>query len=210
MSTTRHIYMVRHGETDMNRNKRLQGRIDCELNNKGIADAKASYELFRAAGISFDKVYSSPLKRAVKTAEIISGGKDVIPEPLIIEMDFGSYEGIHYSGIDEPMWDFFHDPENAPAPDGVEHTSQLTDRTGRFIERLLNEEDENVLIVTHGIALRSLLRNLSDGADKAKVWSLPITNCIVYHLTVENGKPVSAVYDNALSVKVKGDTSGAF
>jgi len=208
--SVRHIYIVRHGETDMNKAERLQGRIDCELNDKGMADARASYELFRAAGISFDKVYSSPLKRAVQTAKIISGGRQVCPEPLIIEMDFGSYEGVHYSGIDEPMWAFFHDPEHAPAPDGVEPTAHMTERTGRFIDRLLTEEDENVLIVTHGIALRSLLWNLSPEEDRSKVWGVKITNCIVYHLTVTNGEVTSVGYDDGLSVKVKGDTSGAF
>ena len=210
MSKTRHIYMVRHGETDMNRNERLQGRIDCELNDKGIADAQSSHELFKNAGICFDKVYSSPLKRALKTAEVISGGMEVTPDPLITEMDFGRYEGVHYSEIDKPMWAFFHDPENAPAPEGVEPTAELTERTGRFISRLLGEEGDNVLVVTHGIALRSLLYNLSPASERSKVWGVPITNCIVYHLTVEDGNVLSAVYDDTLSVKVKGDTSGAF
>ena len=209
-NTTRHIYMVRHGETDMNRQERLQGHIDCELNEKGIQDAQNSRRLFENAGISFDRVYSSPLKRAVKTASIISGGKEVISEPLIIEMDFGDYEGRPYSGIDKPMWAFFHDPENVTPPEGVEQTRHMTDRAGQFIERLLAETDKNVLIVTHGIALRGLLWNLYPESERSKVWKLPITNCIVYTFDIEDGKVTSLRLAEELTLKVEGDTSNKF
>ena len=207
----RKIYIVRHGETDMNRRECLQGHIDCELNDKGIREAQASKELFKAAGIEFGRVYSSPLKRAVQTAKIISGRDDMTPEPLIIEMHFGDYEGRPYKEIDEKMWAFIHDPENTAPPEGVEAISELTGRTGEFIRRLLSEnDDENVLIVTHGIALRSILWNLYDEGERASVWSMPIENCIVYELTAENGKVTNIRRAEELSKKSSTDTSGAF
>ena len=205
------LYIVRHGETDMNRRECLQGHIDCDLNDKGIKEAKASYELFKEAGISFEKVYSSPLKRAFQTAQIIAPGSKVCPEPLIIEMHFGSYEGMPYSKIDKAMWAFIHDPENVSPPEGVEAVSSLNKRTGSFISRLLSEEHEGcTLIVTHGIALRSILWNLSDEKDRSKVWSMPIENCIVYEITAENGKITGVRRADELSRKSSTDTSGAF
>lgn len=67
------IYIVRHGETDWNVQLKLQGRSDIPLNATGIEQAEQTGENLKKAGISFDKVYSSPLQRAVKTAELISG-----------------------------------------------------------------------------------------------------------------------------------------
>lgn len=207
----RKFYIVRHGETDMNRRECLQGHINCELNEKGIKEAQASYELFKSAGISFDSVYSSPLKRAMQTAEIISGGGDIKPEPLIIEMHFGRYEGMPYKEIDEAMWAFIHDPENVPPPQGVEETASLNERTGRFIEKLLKDGKEtSTLIVTHGIALRSILWNLSQGESRSYVWSMPIENCIVYEITAEDGSITNVRRADELSKKSSTDTSGAF
>ena len=68
------IYIVRHGQTAKNKANLLQGRSDVPLNDTGVEQAKAVRERFEAAGIRFDKVYTSPLIRAVQTAEIISEG----------------------------------------------------------------------------------------------------------------------------------------
>ena len=68
------IYLIRHGETDYNKKKRLQGVTDIPLNAQGIALAEKT-----AAGlrdISFDRIYTSPLIRARRTAEIIRGNRD--------------------------------------------------------------------------------------------------------------------------------------
>ena len=64
------IYVVRHGQTDWNLEGRFQGRIDIPLNEKGKSQAKKTKE--KLEGIKFDKVFSSPLKRALETAKIIT------------------------------------------------------------------------------------------------------------------------------------------
>jgi broad specificity phosphatase PhoE len=64
------IYVVRHGQTDWNLEGRFQGRIDIPLNEKGKNQAKKTKE--KLEGIEFDKVFSSPLKRALETAQIIT------------------------------------------------------------------------------------------------------------------------------------------
>ena len=67
------IYVVRHGQTDWNLEGRFQGRIDIPLNEKGKSQAKKTKE--KLEGIKFDKVFSSPLKRALETAKIITEKK---------------------------------------------------------------------------------------------------------------------------------------
>ena len=208
--SVRHVYLVRHGETDMNRQERLQGHIDCELNDTGLKEAELSHTLFERAGISFDRVYSSPLKRAVKTASVISGGKEVIIEPLIMEMAFGDYEGRPYTEIDKGMWAFFHDPENVTPPACVEPTRKLQERTAQFIDRLRYESDKNVLVVTHGIALRAILSSILPDGEQALAWKLPITNCIVYSFDIADGTITNVVHNKPLSINAEGDTSGKF
>lgn len=205
------VFFVRHGETDMNRRECLQGHIDCELNEQGIKEAQHSARLFEKAGIGFERVYSSPLKRAVMTAGIISGGQQVINDRQMIEMRFGRYEGMPYSEIDEKMWAFIHDPENVAPPEGVESVQALTKRTGEFLSRLMADDiNGNVLVVTHGIALRSVLWNLSGESGRSRVWGLPIKNCIVYEIDIENGEVKGLRQAHELCVTAESDTSKAF
>ena len=205
------IYLIRHGETDMNRRECLQGQIDSELNGTGTAEAKRAAQIISNAGIAFDIIYSSPLKRAYRTAEIIADGKEVIPEPLIKEMYFGSYEGMPYSDIDEKMWAFIHSPETVPPPGGVESIKSLTERTGRFLNRVISENiTGNILAVTHGIAIRSMLWNLYDESERSAVWGMPIENCVIYEAQVYDGKVTSVRKADELGQMNENDTSGVF
>ena len=205
------IYIIRHGETDMNLRECLQGQIDSELNENGIKEAGTAAENIRNAGIVFDIIYSSPLKRAMKTAQIIADGREVIAEPLIKEMRFGHYEGMPYKSIDSGMWAFIRDPENTRPPADVESIKSLTDRTGRFLRRVLNDSScGNILAVSHGIALRSMLWNVFPPEGRHKVWSMPIENCVVYRIEAVNSVVTSVSRADELSQKNESDTSAAF
>ena len=89
----RSFICLRHGATDWNRQGRFQGRTDNPLNDDGIAQAHAAAEKLRA--VALGHVVSSPLLRAVQTAEIIANiaSKSVTLEHGLIELDFGSFEG---------------------------------------------------------------------------------------------------------------------
>ena len=89
------IYIVRHGQTEKNKANVLQGRSDVPLNEAGRQQAEEVRDRFREAGISFDLVYTSPLIRAVQTAEIIVGDVRQIVDERLIEMDYGPYEGMY-------------------------------------------------------------------------------------------------------------------
>ena len=88
------LYIIRHGQTDWNKEKRIQGKTDIELNEEGITQSKLLAEVFTALPIS--AVYSSYLSRAKKTAEIIARpfGHQVVEHEHLYERNKGSIEGL--------------------------------------------------------------------------------------------------------------------
>ena len=92
-----YLYFVRHGQTDDNFKSIVQGRIDNPLNDTGRAQAKETGLKLKALNIPFDKLYTSPLKRAKESAEIINevlNIKDMCEEFDLIEREFGNLEGL--------------------------------------------------------------------------------------------------------------------
>ena len=82
------IYLVRHGETELNVKRVLQGRSDYPLTETGVRQAQEVADWFREQGIVFDRVYTSPLVRAVQTARIIVGDDaEIVPEPPVPVME---------------------------------------------------------------------------------------------------------------------------
>lgn len=190
------LYLVRHGETDWNTERRLQGRADIMLNEFGRSLAVKTGKGLE--NIRFDVCFTSPLKRAKETAELILAGRDVqiVEDERIIEMSFADWEGRHCSKerweVPDSFQKFFDDPANfEPAPEG-ESFEQVKERTGRFLEWLYVQkeyESSNVLITTHGAALAGLLNNIK-GESIEKYWGVGVhKNCAVTEVEVIDGKP---------------------
>ena len=174
------IYIVRHGQTEQNLKKKLQGRSDFPLTELGREQASAVGDAFRDAGIVFDKVYSSPLGRAVETAELIAGDAPIDVEEALIEMDYGPYEGTDLHNLPPEVEEFFKDFTNHPAPDGMEQLSSVVARAGEFLVRLKAEAvHRDILLSTHAIAMKGLLEYLTPASNGA-YWSTYIGNCAVY------------------------------
>ena len=85
------IYIIRHGETDWNTKRLLQGATDIPLNQNGIEAARLTAEALKE--IPFDEIYTSPLQRAVQTAEIMRGDRriPIIKDERLKEISFGPY-----------------------------------------------------------------------------------------------------------------------
>ena len=177
------IYIVRHGQTEMNNRKVLQGRSNYPLNEAGIAQAQKAAEELKH--IAFTKVYTSPLKRAIQTAEIIAPYADAVIDERLIEMDYGPYEGTDLNHLPPEMLAFFSDFAHNPAPDGMEQLSSVVERAGAFIEEIKDLEGD-VLISTHAIAMKGILEYLTPGSGGA-YWSKYIGNCAVYVAECRNG-----------------------
>ena len=180
------IYLIRHGQTALNKKRVLQGRSDQPLNDAGIHEAEEAGAWFREQGISFDEIWSSPLKRAVQTARIAAGpeGPMIRTDERLLEMDYGPYEGMDLHDPSPEIVKFFSDFVNNPAPEGMEPLDQVVKRLGEFMEELRAQAPKgNVLIATHAIAMKGALEYLTPDAN-GSYWSKHIRNCDVYAMEI--------------------------
>ena len=170
------IWITRHGQTDLNKQKLMQGHLDIPLNETGLQQARDARACI--ADVRFDAVYSSPLNRAVNTAAIIGGVSpgEVITDPRLIEVSFGKYEGRSYYRLGLPMTLYWALPELFPAPRGVESIVSMTDRSRDFLRELEQKQYENVLIACHGGIIRALCGYLEDRPNGI-LWRPKPHNC---------------------------------
>ena len=185
------IYFVRHGETDWNKERKIQGQVDIPLNEFGRHLARETAKGLR--DVPFDVCFTSPLGRARETAEIILQGRDVpiLEDKRILEMNFGVLEGKCCSkeGWDVPdsFQMFFDDPVHYQAPEGGEDFQAVRKRTGDFLNWLFAQEqyrDSTVLVTTHGAAMAGLLNNLKK-KPLAEYWGVGVhKNCGVTEVDV--------------------------
>jgi probable phosphoglycerate mutase len=142
------VYLARHGETEWALSGRHTGRTDIPLTPKGEADAARIGT--RLAGTAFAHVFTSPLQRARRTAEL--AGFAPVPEPDLLEWDYGQCEGLTTAQIREtrPGWDLFRD--GAP---GGESVAAIQARLDGLVGRLKGLSG-NVLLFAHGHVLRVL------------------------------------------------------
>ena len=174
------IYIVRHGQTEKNKANVLQGRSDVPLNEVGIRQAEDVRDRFRSLGIQFDKVYTSPLIRAVQTAKIIAEGASPMIEGRLIEMDYGPYEGMDLAQPAPEVMAFFQDFVHISTPEGMEALSAVVARLGTFLEEIREEAvSQNILLSTHAIAMKGALEYLTPTSG-GSYWSKYIGNCAVY------------------------------
>ena len=170
------LWVVRHGQTELNRRKLMQGRSDIPLNDTGISQARAAAGL--AGDVVFDAVFSSPLIRAVQTASIISRFPEdkIMKDPRLLETDFGKYEKRSYFLLGPFMTLYWALPEVFPAPPTVESVSSMVSRSSSFIKDLEHASYENVLISGHGGIIRALCGCL-ENRPKGIAWRPKPHNC---------------------------------
>ena len=168
------IFLARHGETDWNAQDRWQGHADTPLNARGREQARELAA--RLADVPFGAVYSSDLRRAQETAEIVVDGRDLAIqiEPDLREIDVGSWQGLTNAEIRER----YPGEERA---DG-ETIDAFRDRVLAAIASIGRRHDGvDVLVVAHGGCARTIQRHLLGEP-------LPtLENCGVYVFRFENG-----------------------
>jgi broad specificity phosphatase PhoE len=142
------IYLVRHGDTEWSPMRRLAGRVDLPLTE--IGEANATKLKPRLAQVAFDRVYTSPLQRARRTAELAGFGERAIVDERLIEMSFGEYEGRNVKDIrvDRPGWAYLKDG----CPNG-EDAAALGRRADGW---LAEQHDGTALVFAHSVILRVL------------------------------------------------------
>ena len=189
------VYLMRHGETPWNREKKIQGSTEwVDLTDFGVELAVQARDGLIQSGLSFDRIFSSPLKGAFHTAEIVAAGFGMLPEKdvRLQEMAFGRYEGTHMldgSFEDDNIRACFKNPE-AFVPDGGESFDDVLARAREFFEQAilpLENKADRVLAVSHGAFMRSAIRYIT-GRPLKDYWQGVQPNCCVHILDVLNGK----------------------
>ena len=138
------IYIIRHGETDLNKERRMQGRNGYPLNKNGIIQAENLRT--KLQGIEFDLVYSSPQERAVETAQIVSGGNVIVDKRLDV-FELGEADNLKISEV--KMDGFIPD---VSVYKGIEDTESFVNRVFNFMRELEHQYVEskvNILISGH-------------------------------------------------------------
>lgn len=160
------IYIVRHGRTVWNKAGLIQGSSDVELLQEGIDMAIETGQ--GLAEVEFNAVYSSPLSRAVKTAELIMEARDeesrvdVQVSMNLSEMGFGVLEGEKYvppgeeGGLLEGFWDA---PDTYVAPEGGDSFADVIERAAAFVKHVeaVHSDDERILVVAHAAMNQALM-----------------------------------------------------
>lgn len=191
------IYIVRHGQTVWNIEKRLQGRSDIALTQKGIDLAVETGENLKDTG--FDIIYSSPLKRALQTAEAIRGSRDIEIriDDRLKELSFGDYEGHIQDELNQmpgcTFKYFFDRPElYVPGPHG-ETLEELCSRASSFMHEVIeplatDNRAERVMIVAHGAMNKALMTHIKKHEIK-DFWSGGLQrNCNVIIIDYTDGR----------------------
>lgn len=176
------LYIIRHGKTEWNVRRKIQGRTDVPLNEEGREMARAA--ALEYADVHFDVCYCSPLLRARETAELLLDGRDVpiIYDDRLQEMCFGIYEGFEasFDHPDCPVNVIFKEPEKYDFEiEGAESWDDLFGRTGDFLNSValpLVDEGKDVLIVGHGAMNLSLTCQIKNKPIE-EFWSDSIENC---------------------------------
>lgn len=174
------VYMVRHGESKFNQSKLLAGWTDTPLTDKGVHEAELARKNFD--GVKLDKIFSSDLVRAVKTAQTITGESDFEQLELLREMDIGSLAGKQYSSLsaeDKECVD-----AGRYAKFGGENNEDFMKRVEAFKTRLESEEG-TVGVFTHAGFMRRFFE-LVIGFPFPRGKML-INNCVTAIFEYENG-----------------------
>ena len=187
------LYLMRHGETIINRAHRTQGWCDGVLTKSGIEVAINAGVGLR--DIKFDAVYSSDLGRAYQTAEIIGNKLNIEVEKTeaLREMNFGTWEGRIIKDIIEEdpelykMWR--NEPHLAKIPQG-ETLSQIKERTDAFIKEINEKYDEkHIVLVTHSLCARIMLLSFLD-SDVKNIYRINQANTALNIIELRDYGPV--------------------
>lgn len=181
------LYLLRHGQTEFNVKKLVQGRCDSPLTDLGRKQAGMAAAWLKGHDVVPDKVVSSPLGRAMDTASLVATellGRDAAVEPCegIIERSYGTFEEGPHDVLPTDVWD----PGEDLVPFGGEGSHALQERMVGTLTNLMGAEGiETLLAVSHGSASRQFIK-----AAAPEGFELPakLPNCAIMIFDFEEEK----------------------
>ena len=167
------ITIIRHGETDANKQMIVQGRLNNPLNSTGISQAIQAAKYFRHHFYQFDVIVSSPFIRALKTAQLIKEELklplDIHEESELIERNFGEYDG-------KKIQDDYQEQVYFNLIPGMEKNHELEHRVITSLTRIaLEHQNKHVLVVAHSHVIKALLVQMNIGFE----YKTFLANCAI-------------------------------
>ncbi|MBN1538471.1 MAG: histidine phosphatase family protein [Anaerolineales bacterium] len=177
------IILVRHGQTEWNRNERFRGRADIPLNQTGLQQAEAT-GAWIAARWKPVAIYASPLSRAMQTAEAAARHFQLSVQPLpgIIDIDYGEWQGLSPDEArqrwPEQISHWYHAPEKAIIPGG-ETLQDLRSRLMETLKQVCNQyPHDTIMLVGHTVVNRIMLLGIL-GLGNDRFWRIKQDTCAI-------------------------------
>ena len=173
MTKTR-FCLVRHGETDWNVERRLQGHTDIDLNQQGMAQAEQMAKALKAINLKFDVLYTSDLLRAANTAKAVEEtfGVNAIPDEALRERHLGALQGLttaDASALKPTLWEIHLSRNLDHSLEGGESILEFSHRIHGVLEKIrLQHLGKTILLVSHGGTLDMIYRLASNQALEAE------------------------------------------
>jgi len=184
------IILARHGETDWNVTEVFRGRIDVELNEAGVKQAELLAEYL--SSVRIDAIYSSPLRRALKTAEAIASHHklEVSMAPGLIDFDYGKWQGLSHEEVKDKCKELYTEwinrPEQVRMPAG-EGLDDVRKRAVVVVEDVMLRYGGTVVLVSHRVVNKVLICALL-GMDNSHFWNIRQDTCGITRFTYEKGQ----------------------
>jgi broad specificity phosphatase PhoE len=199
------IIIVRHGRIEWNRVERFRGRVDIGLDEVGMKQAEVAAKRIREWPIS--AIYSSPLRRAMDTAQIIATplGFNVQPMSGIIDIDYGSWQGLSTEQVvarDDNLYSqWIESPQEVKFPGG-ESFAEVRERVASAIGDLIQQyPKETFVLVSHKVICQILILNLL-GLDSSHFWQITQDVCAMNLFEVRGGIPSVLFLNDTCHLKV--------
>jgi len=187
------IVLVRHGQTEWNKEERFRGRVNIDLDEVGIRQARATAE--RLARWEVAAIYSSPLKRAMATAEAIAQRLGLQVEMLdgLNDMHFGVWQGLSIPDARKNYSELFkiwrNSPQQVRIPQG-ETLDEVQNRVVATIDHLVTKhENETVALVTHRVVCKVLLCHVL-GLDNSHFWQIAQEAAAINLFEIRGGRTI--------------------
>lgn len=196
------LYITRHGETEWNIERRIQGWQDSNLTPKGVENAKALGNWLK--DVDFTCIYSSSSKRTIHTAELIRGDRDIriVPDDDLREMNLGDWEGKtleEVEKVDKQGRKAFVEMPHLYIPKSGESYFQVRDRVVAVLEKIVNEnKDGNVLIVTHAVIVKTIM-SFFKGFPVEKLWEPPFIHGTSLSIVEVNNNEITVILEGDMS-----------
>ena len=197
------IVLVRHGETEWNVKEVFRGRIDIELNEIGVRQAELLAEYLSRRQI--DTVYSSPLQRALRTAERIARDHqlDVKIRPGLIDLDYGEWQGLSHQEVKEQYGELYvrwrESPEGVRMPSG-ESLGDVSRRAAAVVKEVTEGCRGTAVLVSHRVVNKVLICALL-GLDNAHFWNIRQDTCGMTTFSYQNQHFILTEHNNTSYLK---------